>query len=182
MDKILERLTNNSYFCFLDCYSGYSQIAIQPEDQEKTTFTHPYGTYAYRLILFGLYNAAATFQECVLIFFDDFVEKTMEVLTNDFVVWGTSFDNCLYNLTKVLQRCRQSNLVLNWEQCRFMVGEGIVFGHKVSEKGIEVDKSNINALENLPVPQGIIDRRSVSIMSTLFTNRRVTHLRFVDAF
>ena len=82
-----------------------------------------------------------------------FVEKTMEVLTNDFVVCGTTFDNCLYNLTKVLQRCRQSNLVLNWEQCRFMVREGIVFGHKVSKKGIEIDNSNINALENLPVPQ-----------------------------
>ena len=155
MDKILERLTNNSYFYFLDGYSGYSQISIQPEDQEKTTFTCPYGTYAYRLIPFGLCNAAATFQECVLKIFDDFVEKIMEVLTNDFVVYGTSFDNCLYNLTKVLQRCRQSNLVLNWEQCRFMVREGIVFGHKVSKKGIEVDKSNIDALENLPVPQDI---------------------------
>ena len=124
MDKILERLTNNSYFCFLDGYSGYSQISIQPEDQEKTTFTCPYGTYAYRLIPFGLCNAAATFQECVLKIFDDLVEKTMEVLTNDYVVCGTTFDNCLYNLTKVLQRCRQSNLVLNWEQCRFMVREG----------------------------------------------------------
>ena len=97
MDKILERLTNNSYFCFLDGYSGYYQITIQPEDQEKTTFTCPYGTYAYRLIPFGLCNAAATLQECVLKFFDDFVEKTMEVLTNNFVVCGTSFDNCFYN-------------------------------------------------------------------------------------
>ena len=67
MEQILERLTNNSYF-FLDGYSGYSQIAIQPEDQEKTTFTCPYCTYAYKLMPFGLCNAAATFQECVLIF------------------------------------------------------------------------------------------------------------------
>ena len=79
----------------------------------------------------------------------------MEVLTNDFVVCGTTFDNCLYNLTKVLQRCRQSNLVLNWEQCRFMEREGKVFGHKVSEKSIEIDKSNINVIENLLVPQDI---------------------------
>ena len=72
MDKILERLSNNSYFCFLDGYSRYSQIAIQPEDQEKTTFTCPYSTYAYRLIPFGLCNVAATFQECVLKIFNDF--------------------------------------------------------------------------------------------------------------
>ena len=136
MDRILERLSNNSYFCFLDGYSGYSQIAIHPEDQEKTTFTCPYGTYAYRLILFGLCYAATTFQECVFKIFDDLVEKTMEVLTNDFVVCGTTFDNCLYNLTKVLQRCGQSNLVLNWEQCHFMERDGKVFGHNVSEKGI----------------------------------------------
>ena len=102
MDKFLERLTNNSYFCLLDGYSGYSLIAIQPEDQENTTFTCPYGTYAYRLIPFGLCNADATFQECVLKIFDDLVEKSMEVLTNGFVVCGTTFDNCLYNLTKVL--------------------------------------------------------------------------------
>ena len=79
----------------------------------------------------------------------------MEVLTNDFVVRGTTFDNCLYNLTKVLQRCRQSNLVLNWEQCHFMEREGKVFGHKVSEKGIEIDKTNINFLGNLPIPWDI---------------------------
>jgi hypothetical protein len=103
MEQILERLANNSYFCFLDGYSGYSQIAIQPEDQEKTTFTCPYGTYAYRLMPFGLCNAAATFQECVLKIFDDLVEKTMEVLMDDFVVYGTAFENCLYNLDKVLQ-------------------------------------------------------------------------------
>ena len=99
MDRVLERLINNSYLFSLDGYSGYSQISIQPEDQEKTTFTCPYGTYANRLILFGLCNAVATFQECVLKIFDDLVEKTMQVLTNDFVVCGTTFDNCLYNLT-----------------------------------------------------------------------------------
>ena len=79
----------------------------------------------------------------------------MEVLTNDFVVCGTTFDNCLYNRTKVLLRCRQSNLVLNWEQCCFMEREGKVFGHKVLEKGIEIDRTNINVIENLPIPLDI---------------------------
>ena len=66
---------------------------------------------------FGLCNAAATFQECVFIFFDNFVEKIMEILMDDFVVYGTTFENCLYNLNKVLQRCKDTNLVLNWERC-----------------------------------------------------------------
>ena len=74
-----------------------------------------------------------------------FVEKTMEILMDDFVVYGTTFENCLHNLNKVLQRCKDTNLVLNWERCRFMVREGIVFGHKVSEKGIEVDDSKIDS-------------------------------------
>jgi hypothetical protein len=153
MERILERLSNNSYFCFLDGYSGYSQIAISPEDQEKTTFTCPYGTYAYKLMPFGLCNAAATFQEGVLKFFDGYVEEIMEVLVDNFVVYGTTFDICLYNLNKVLQQCKEANLVLNWECCKFMVRESIVFGHKVSEKGIEIDQSRIIALERLPRPQ-----------------------------
>ena len=106
IDQMLERLSKKTHFCFLDGYSGFSQIAMKAQDQEKTTFTCPYGTYAYSLILFGLCNASATFQECVLKIVDDLVEKTMEVLRNDFVVCGTTFDNCLYNLTKVLLRCR----------------------------------------------------------------------------
>jgi hypothetical protein len=66
MEQVLERLLNSSYFCFLDGYSCYTQISIQPEDQGKTNFTSSYGAYAYRLLPFGLRNAAATFQERVL--------------------------------------------------------------------------------------------------------------------
>ena len=60
---------------------------------------------------------------------------------DDFSVYGSSFDDCLSNLHRVSQRCEETNLVLNWEKCHFMVNEGIVLGHKVSERGIEVDKS-----------------------------------------
>ena len=61
IDQMLDRLTEKQYYCFLDGYSGYNQIAIPPEDQEKTTFTCPYGTFAFRRIPFGLYNAVVTF-------------------------------------------------------------------------------------------------------------------------
>ncbi|GJR13361.1 reverse transcriptase domain-containing protein [Tanacetum coccineum] len=79
MDQMLERLAGNEYYCFLDGFSGYFQIPIDPRDQEKTTFTCPYGTFAYRRMPFGLCNAPGTFQRCMLAIFHDMVEKTMEV-------------------------------------------------------------------------------------------------------
>nr|GFB09248.1 reverse transcriptase domain-containing protein [Tanacetum cinerariifolium] len=104
MDQMLERLAGNEYYCFLDGFSGYFQIPIDPHDQEKTTFTCPYGTFAYRRMPFGLCNAPGTFQRCMLAIFHDMVEKTMEVFMNDFSVFGNSFENCLSRLDKMLQR------------------------------------------------------------------------------
>ena len=77
---------------------------------------------------------------------------------DDFSVYGKSFDDCLSNLDRVLQRCEQTNLVLNWEKCHFMVNEGIVMGHKISERGIEVDKAKVDAIEKMPCP---IDTRGI---------------------
>ncbi|GJY59241.1 reverse transcriptase domain-containing protein [Tanacetum coccineum] len=79
MDQMLERLAGNEYYCFLDGFSGYFQIPIDPHDQEKTTFTCPYGTFAYRRMPFGLCNAPGTFQRCMMATFHDMVEKTMEI-------------------------------------------------------------------------------------------------------
>nr|GEV15454.1 reverse transcriptase domain-containing protein [Tanacetum cinerariifolium] len=101
---MLERLAGNEYYCFLDGFSGYFQIPIDPRVQEKTTFTCPYETFAYRRMPFGLCNAPDTFQRCMLAIFDDMVEKTMEVFMDDFSVFGNSFENCLSRLDKMLQR------------------------------------------------------------------------------
>ena len=160
MDQILERVAGHEFYCFLDGYSGYNQIAIAPEDQEKTTFTCPFGTFAYRRMPFGLCNAPATFQRCMLSIFSDMVERILEVFMDDFSVFGDSFDDCLSNLKKVLTRCEEKNLVLNWEKCHFMVTHGIVLGHIVSSKGIEVDKSKIELISNLPTPKSVKDIRS----------------------
>ncbi|GJV16870.1 reverse transcriptase domain-containing protein [Tanacetum coccineum] len=120
MDQMLERLAGNEFYCFLDGFSGYFQIPIDPQDQEKTTFTCPYGTFAYRRMPFGLCNAPGTFQRCMMAIFHDMIEKTMEVFMDDFSVFGDSFDSCLSNLEKMLKRCKDTNLVLNWEKCHFM--------------------------------------------------------------
>ena len=100
---MLEILSKHTHFCFLDGYSGFSQIPMSAKDQSKTTFTCPFGTFAYRRMPFGLCNAPTTFQRCMMaIFFD-------------FSVYGTSFDDFLSNLDRVLQRCEDTSLVLNWE-------------------------------------------------------------------
>ncbi|GKA60342.1 reverse transcriptase domain-containing protein [Tanacetum coccineum] len=104
MDQMLERLAGNEYYCFLDGFSGYFQIPIDPKDQEKTTFTCPYGTFAYRRMPFGLCNAPGTFQRCMMAIFHDMIEKTMEVLMDDFSVFGNSFSTCLSNLERMLKR------------------------------------------------------------------------------
>ncbi|XP_042410134.1 uncharacterized protein LOC121999533 [Zingiber officinale] len=85
-------------------------------------------------------------------YLDGYSEKIMEVFMDDFSVYGNDFDSCLLNLSKVLQRCEDVNLVLNWEKCHFMVKEGIILGHKISERGIEVDKAKIETIEKLPLP------------------------------
>ncbi|KAJ9566198.1 hypothetical protein OSB04_002164 [Centaurea solstitialis] len=155
IDQMLERLAGNEYYCFLDGFSGYFQIPIDPEDQEKTTFTCPFGTFAYRRMPFGLCNAPATFQRCMTAIFQDMIENCMEVFMDDFSVFGNSFDDCLSSLDRVLARCEESHLVLNWEKCHFMVREGIVLGHKISKDGLEVDKAKIDTISKLPPPTNI---------------------------
>nr|GEY77834.1 DNA-directed DNA polymerase [Tanacetum cinerariifolium] len=126
MDQMLERLAVNEYYCFLDGFSGYFQIPIDLKDQEKTTFTCPYGMFAYRRIPFGLCNAPGTFQR-----------------------------TCLSHLDKMLKRCKDTNLCLNWEKSHFMVKEGIILGHKISKNGIEVDKAKVDVIAKLPHPTTI---------------------------
>ncbi|WJZ81227.1 hypothetical protein VitviT2T_001080 [Vitis vinifera] len=155
MDQVLERVSGHPFYCFLDGYSGYFQIEIDLEDQEKTTFTCPFGTFAYRRMPFGLCNAPATFQRCMLSIFSDMVERIMEVFMDDITVYGDSYEECLLHLEVVLQRCIEKDLVLNWEKCHFMVQQGIVLGHIISKNGIEVDKAKVELIVKLPPPTNV---------------------------
>jgi len=104
---MLDRLVGHEYYCFLDGYSGYNQIAIALEDEEKTTFTCLYGNFAFKIMPFGLCNAPATFQRCMMAIFSDMVEQIIEVFMDDFSVFGTSFDDYLAKLALVLERVRR---------------------------------------------------------------------------
>ncbi|GJX23257.1 reverse transcriptase domain-containing protein [Tanacetum coccineum] len=144
-------LDNNHEFPSLRYYltrkKGYFQITLAPKDQENTTFTCPYGTFAYRRMPFGLCNAHATFHRCMTAIFHDMCKDFMKVFMDDFSVFGNYFKTCLNNLSKMLARCEETNLVLNWEKCHFMIKEGIVLGHKISQAGIEVDKDKVDVIE-----------------------------------
>ncbi|XP_044471331.1 uncharacterized protein LOC123200247 [Mangifera indica] len=130
IDQMLERLAGQSHYCCLDGYLGFNQILVAPEDQEKTTFTCPFGTFAYRCMPFGLCNAPATFQRCMVSIFSDYVENIIEVFMDDFTVYGNSFESCLNNLIKILKR---------W---------------------IKVDKSKIDLIKSLPHPTCVREVRS----------------------
>jgi hypothetical protein len=91
IDEMLERLANHSFFCFLDGYSRYHQISIHPSDQSKTTFTCPYGTYAYCRMSFVLCNAPSSSQRCMMSIFSDMIEEIMEVFMDDFFCLWKNF-------------------------------------------------------------------------------------------
>ncbi|XP_052172242.1 uncharacterized protein LOC127788168 [Diospyros lotus] len=175
LDQVLERIAGHAFYCFLDGYSGYNQIEIALEDQEKTTFTCPFGTFAYRRMPFGLCNAPATFQRCVMSIFSELVENVVEVFMDDFSVYGDSFNSCLKNLERVLERCKETHLVLNWEKCHFMVTQGSVLGHIVSSKGIEVDQFKVELIQKLPAPKNVRDVRS-------FLGHAGFYRRFIASF
>ncbi|GJZ44015.1 reverse transcriptase domain-containing protein [Tanacetum coccineum] len=175
MDQMLERLAGNEYYCFLDGFSGYFQIPIDPQDQEKTTFTCPYRTFAYRRMPFGLCNAPGTFQRCMMAIFHDMIEEIMEVFMDDFSVFGDSFSSCLSHLDKMLKRCEDTNLILNWEKCHFMVKEGIVIGHKISKTEIEVDRAKVDVIAKLPHPTSVKGVQS-------FLGHAVFYRRFIQDF
>ncbi|GJZ39076.1 reverse transcriptase domain-containing protein [Tanacetum coccineum] len=87
--------------------------------------------------------------------FHDMIEETMEVFMDDFSVFGDSFSSCLSHLDKMVKRCQETNLVLNWEKCHFMVKEGIVLGQKISKSGIEVDRAKLDVIAKLSHPTSV---------------------------
>ena len=102
VNQMLDRLAGHPHYFFLYGYSGYNQIVIALEDQEKTTFTCPYDTFTFRRMSFGLCNAHATFQRCMMSMFSNLVEEAMDIFMDDFSVYGSNFENCLENLETVL--------------------------------------------------------------------------------
>jgi len=112
IDQVLDGFAGKKFFSFLDGFSEYNQIQISPEDQDKTTFTCPWGTFAYWVLPFGLCNAPATFQRAVLSILVELVHDAVEIYMDDFIPYGSNFQEALSNLGKVLDKCIEMNLSL----------------------------------------------------------------------
>lgn len=147
-----DRLAGRGWYCFQDGYSGYNQISIELEYQEKNIFTCPYGTFAFKRVSYGLCNAPTIFYHCMMSIFFDIVNDTFEVFVDDFSIVGDTFDDYFLHLNRVVKYCEEANLVLNWDKCHFMVKEGIVLGHKISKRGIVVDNVKIKVIEKFASP------------------------------
>jgi len=103
------------------------------------------------------------------------VERFLKIFMDDFSIYGDSFDQCLRHLKLVLQRCIEKNLTLNWEKCHFMVKQGIILGHEISNRGIEVDRSKVKVIAKLPEPKCLKDIRS-------FLGHASFYRRFIKEF
>jgi hypothetical protein len=152
IDQVLDTLVGKKYISFLDGFSGYNQIQIAPEDQDKTTFTLPWGTYIYKVLPFGLCNTPTTFQRAILISFSDLLHDCMEVYVDDFTTFSNYFDEALTNIKKLLKRCRESYLTLSNKKCFMIMIKGIILGHHVSAVGIQVGPANIELIVSMPPP------------------------------
>lgn len=116
MDQILERLEGQTYYYFLGDYLGYNQIEVDPFDQENTAFTCPFGVFSYRMMPFRLCSAPTTFQSRMLSVFSNMIEYSIEVFMDEFSVFSSDFEKFLAHLNVVLERCTETNIVLNWEK------------------------------------------------------------------
>lgn len=157
---MLDTLAGKKYISFVDGFSGYNQIQITLEYQDKTTLTCPWDTYAYRVLRFGICNAPATFQRAVLGIFSNLTHDCVEVFMDDFLVYGETFQEDLDNLAKVLKRCQETNLALSHEKCRMILTKGVVLGHIISQARIEVDPTKISVFSSLSPPKNQKEVRS----------------------
>nr|GEU61633.1 hypothetical protein [Tanacetum cinerariifolium] len=156
----LKELPSHLEYAFLE---GTDKLPViiskELKDEEKSALLKVLKSYK-QAISWKIFNIKGTFQRCMMAIFYDMIEKTIEVFMDDFLIFSDSFSSCLSYLDKMLQRCEDTNLVLNWEKCHFMVKEGIVLGHKISKSGIEVDRAKVDVIAKLPHPTSVKGVRS----------------------
>jgi hypothetical protein len=149
IDQLVDATAGHDRMSFLDAFQGYHQIALSPEDREKTAFITPLGIYCYKVMPFGLKNAGATYQRMVTRMFKDQIGKTMEIYIDDMVVKSKLSQNHLEDLTETFRILRLHKLRLNASKCVFGVGSGKFLGFMVSHRGIEVNLDQIKAIQEL---------------------------------
>ncbi|KAH9294618.1 hypothetical protein KI387_038206 [Taxus chinensis] len=152
MDQVLQAVTGSEMLSMLDGFSGYNQIEVSPEDQFKTAFTTPWGTFAYSRMPFGLTNSSATFQWAMDFAFKGMMGKVIVVYLDDLTVFSKQRNDHCDHLEQVLIRCREHGISLNPKKSVFRVTEGKLLGHIVSKEGTKIDAERVKAIQSLTLP------------------------------
>lgn len=152
MDHILQRVVGSSRISLLDGFSGYNQILVQPEDQAKTAFTTPWGTFMYLKMPFRLMNAGATFQRAMNIAFAKEIHDFLVVYQDDITVFSKSYNEHLDHLRRVFIKCRKFGISLNPKETLFGLEEGKLLGHIISKDGIRINPARIEAILTISHP------------------------------
>ena len=155
IDLIVEATAGHELLSFMDAFSGYNQISIDPDDQENTSFITAQGTYCYRVMPFGLKNAGANYQRLVNRMFQKQIGTTMEVYINDMLVKSTTAELHIAYLCEAFQILRKYNMKLNPAKCAFGVSVGKFLGFIANHRGIEANPDKIKAVLDMPPPSGI---------------------------
>nr|XP_016484073.1 PREDICTED: RNA-directed DNA polymerase homolog [Nicotiana tabacum] len=174
IDQLIDATAGHELLSFLDAYSGYNQILMEEEDQDKTTFITYRGTYCYRVMPFGLKNAGATYQRLVTKMFKDHLRKTMEVYIDDMLVKSVKAEDYINHLKEAFDILKLCEMKLNPEKCMFGATYGKLLGFLVSQRGIEVKPDQIKAIEG--IPELLTTKRQVQ----RFTGRIIALSRFIS--
>jgi hypothetical protein len=160
INQIIDECAGCEAFSFMDGFSGYNQIQIKPEDQHKTAFICPWGTFAYRKMPFGLKNARATFQRAMSFAFHD-LKHIVEAYLDDLASCSRKRKDNPTHLRLIFERCRYFKIRLNPIKCSFCVTSGRLLGFIVSTTGIMVDPLKVEAIVQLPPPHTILQLQSL---------------------
>jgi hypothetical protein len=153
MDHILQKVVGSQKISMLDGFSGYNQIMVHPDDQEKTTFTTPWGTFMYAKMPFGLMNAGENFQRAMDIAFADEKDKFIVIYLDDITVYSVSDDEHLKHLRRDFQKCRKFGISLNPKKSNFGMEEGKLLGHIISKEGIKIDPNRVEGILKIGTPR-----------------------------
>jgi hypothetical protein len=146
----VDSTTGSVLLCFLDCYSGYHQIALHPDDEDKTTFITPHGIYFYKVMTFGLKNARATYQKAIQKCLKSQIEKNVEAYVDDVAVKTTVEDKLITDVTETFTNLREFQWKLNPTKCVFGIPSGLLLGFMVGHRGIEANSAKFDAIRKMP--------------------------------
>jgi hypothetical protein len=162
IDQVIDSTAGYDLLCFLDCYSGYHQITIKEEDQEKTVFITPFGAYCYMTMSFGLKNSDATYQQAIQACFKKQLNKNVEAYVDDVVVKTRNSDALIVDLEETFASLREYQWKLNPNKCVFGVPSGKLLDFIISHRGIEANPEKISAITNMKAPTCIKDAHKLT--------------------